>query len=501
VRRNRLNQLITAGAVDSFGLAFGWTVFVLHAVASQGLVAAGLYNAAMLIGVALSAPAAAWIAGKLNGKRLLQSTAVLEAGLRVGTFALLLADVQILLLAALVIATNVVAWIGFAAMRAEIAAVADGRQARALTRYAGGVAAVEAAGAAAGAVLVVVNGGSLRETSLVALLVIYGASLLPTFLIARGSRVAKTPRTPGPSQLHRNAPTLGGGFAVMLLASGPTFLSVALAAELYGQVWVAPAAVAFTVGALLAPLAATAFAPRSRASLPPPDGVDPQLVERTRAVAVLLGCSLPAAAAGVEAVSLCNSRGWRYDRIELDRVTWYVHAYLRDEPETPHRTRLDNATLWLRHELAGPSQDRSVVSLLCSPAVLWPVLGVGIVAGWALAPRHVVGLLVAQLLSGVFLTALEGLMDTRITGGTGKASTAGLGWAAATRALGSAVAVAAAPALIGLVGLTTTSVAAAAALSAIAACALVWTIWSAERPRLLPPPRRRTQAAGLQPSV
>ena len=49
-----------AGLVDSLCLSFAWTVLLLHIVSHFGLGAAGLVSAAMLVGVALSAP---WQAG------------------------------------------------------------------------------------------------------------------------------------------------------------------------------------------------------------------------------------------------------------------------------------------------------------------------------------------------------------------------------------------------------------------------------------------------------
>jgi hypothetical protein len=49
-------------------------------------------------------------------------TAATEAGLRVGTFALLLAGTPLPVVAAAVVASNVVAWTGYAGMRAEVAA-------------------------------------------------------------------------------------------------------------------------------------------------------------------------------------------------------------------------------------------------------------------------------------------------------------------------------------------------------------------------------------------
>jgi hypothetical protein len=87
----RLRRLIATALVDSFGLSLGWTVFSLHVVRGHGLAGLGLCNAAMLVGVALSAPVAARLSARLDGRALLRSTAATEAALRVGTFALLLA--------------------------------------------------------------------------------------------------------------------------------------------------------------------------------------------------------------------------------------------------------------------------------------------------------------------------------------------------------------------------------------------------------------------------
>jgi len=395
VTRGRLRKLIAAGLVDSFGLALGWTVFVLHAVATQGLVAVGIYNAAMLVGVGLSAPAAGWLAARLDGKLLLQSTAVVEATLRVATFALLLLDLPLVLVAGLVTLTNVTAWTGYAGMRAEVAAVAVGRRARALTWYVGGIAAVEAAGAATAAVLPVGDRGTVTGSLLLVVIGFYAACLLPTIVVARGSCVPRSRRLVDASRLLRRAPALGGGFVVMLLASGPTFLAVALAAELHGRLWVAPAAVAFTLGALLAPAVVGA-------------------VER-------------------------------------------------------HST---------------PS------------FVSWPLLGVGIVAGWAAAPWDPAGLLVAQLLSGVFMTALEGTIDARVADDAEDELTAGLGWAASTRALGSAAAVGAAPALIAIGGVGAVSALAGAVLATMALAGLMRAALVAELPRVSRPVRAEATGEG-----
>src|ERR687890_251361 len=52
-------QVAAAGLTDSFGMTLGWTVFSLLVLEREGLAGLGVVNAAMLIGVALSAPATA----------------------------------------------------------------------------------------------------------------------------------------------------------------------------------------------------------------------------------------------------------------------------------------------------------------------------------------------------------------------------------------------------------------------------------------------------------
>ena len=64
----------------------------------------------MLVGIALSAPVAGVVAARLDGRRLLRSTAVAEATLRGGVFAMLLLGLPLPVLALLVVVTNVVAW-------------------------------------------------------------------------------------------------------------------------------------------------------------------------------------------------------------------------------------------------------------------------------------------------------------------------------------------------------------------------------------------------------
>ncbi|MEV0134585.1 hypothetical protein AB0H83_39765 [Dactylosporangium sp. NPDC050688] len=395
-RAGRLRELMVSGLVDSFGLALGWTVFNLVAVERGGLALAGLFNAAMLVGVMLSAPVTGRLARHLPGRTLLLLAAGTEGLLRVATLAALLAGYDGRVIAAGIVLMHVAAYAGFAAMRAEVAAV-DARP-QAMTRYALSIAAVEAAGAGVAALL------PLHGRFLIAVFMVYALSLVPTVLTARRARVrdagtipgtgpvtgAGAPLTRAARRLARREharvrsarprlpwPVLAGGGTVTLLAAGPTLLSVALASELHGQQAVAGAAIAFSAGCLLSSSAVTAV-----------------------------------------------------DRLRLP------------------------------------------------PQVTWPMWGVGMLAGWLLAPAHLLGLFAAQLLSGLSMTAFEGGMDARIARDAPPGTvTTVLAWSASTRALGGAVAVRLLPALVAApaIGLTIglTSGVAAAALAAAALTALV----------------------------
>ncbi|MEV6931082.1 hypothetical protein AB0M46_42235, partial [Dactylosporangium sp. NPDC051485] len=400
-RAGRLRELLVSGLVDSFGLALGWTLFNLVATQRGGLAMAALCNAAMLLGVVLSAPVTGWLARHLHGRILLYLAGATEATLRVATLAALLAGVDGRLVAAGVTLMHVAAYAGFAAMRAEVAAV-DARP-RAMTRYALSIAAVEAAGASVAALL------PLHRVALAAVFVVYGLSLLPTILAARRSRVLSSPRNAPralpvdrrdgverPTRVERRraetaAKTAGLPFAVlaagsgvMLLAAGPTLLSVALATELHGRHAVAGAAAAFSAGCLLS--------------------------------------------------------SWAVDRAG-------------------------------RLRLPAP--------------VLWPLWGVGMLAGWLLAPAHVAGLFLAQFLSGLSMTAFEGGMDARLArrARPGTVTTV-LAWSASTRALGSAIAVRTLPALVAAPAVGTVAGIAAAALALVSLGALARTRLRAGRTEL-----------------
>jgi plastocyanin len=255
-RSARFAQLLAAGLTDSFGMTLGWTVFSLLVLEREGLAGLGVVNAAMLVGVALSAPATAWLAPRMEVAWLLRTTAAVEAALRVASFVLLLAGTPLPALAALVAVMYTAGLVAYAGMRAEVSAASrPGRAVPTMTLFVVAVMGVEAAGVATAALLPGDPPGS-GEGLLVAVVAVYGASQLPTWLVARGARVGRAPRRAARPGRGQAAPSLLAGGLIMLLGSGPALLAVGLAAELYGARWVAASALAFTAGTLLAPFAA-----------------------------------------------------------------------------------------------------------------------------------------------------------------------------------------------------------------------------------------------------
>ncbi|WP_250033049.1 hypothetical protein [Paractinoplanes maris] len=398
-RAGRLRELVLSGVVDSFGMALGWTFVVLIATARGGLAEAALYNAAMLVGVVLSAPVTGWLARHLDGRTLLRGAAAIEVVLRFGTLHGLIAGWPAWLIALLVGLQHVAAWAGFAGMRAEVSAV--DASPRSMTRYAVAIAGVEAAGTAIAALLPTGTLGYPTGWLLITVFAVYLGSLLPTVLVARRARITPNPSPssrphaspvlahtgalsagarattlPGPSPVlpspspafaaheargsvptrwrHRaSAPAspvswhlpqprmLIAGAGVMVLASGPTLLAIPVISQLHGNGWVALSAIAFCLGTLLA----------------------------TRAVASLSRLRLP--------------------------------AVLR-----------------------------------------WCLWGLGMLAGWILAPVYAPMVLVAQFAAGLSQTAFEGDMDARVAAEAKPESlTRDLAYSASVRAMGGALSV------------------------------------------------------------
>jgi plastocyanin len=254
-RPGRFARLLAAGLVDSFGMTLGWTVFSLLVLDTEGLAGLGVCNAAMLVGVALSAPATAWLAPRMEVAWLLRSMAATEAVLRVASFALLLAGTPLPLLAVVVAVMYAAGLAAYAGMRAEArAASRPGRAAATMTLFVVAVMGVEAAGVATAALLPGDPPGS-ADGLLAGVVAVYGCSQLPTLLVARGARVGRAPRRAAGRGRPQASPSLLAGALIMLLGSGPALLAVGLAAELHGPRWVAASALAFTAGTLLAPWA------------------------------------------------------------------------------------------------------------------------------------------------------------------------------------------------------------------------------------------------------
>jgi cupredoxin-like protein len=255
VRSARFAHLLTAGLVDSFGMTFGWTVFSLLVLDTGGLVAVGVCNAAMLVGVALSAPATAWLSGRLDTRRLLRVASGTEAVLRVASFLLLLSGASLAVLAAVIAVMYAAGLAAYAGMRAEVSAASrPGRHGATMTSFVVAIMAAEAAGVTCAALLPGQPPGTAGGM-LAAVVAGYGASQLPTWLVAGGARVGRTPRRAAGVPGGPASPTLLAGALIMLLGSGPALLAVGLAAELHGVRWVAGSALAFTAGTLLAPWA------------------------------------------------------------------------------------------------------------------------------------------------------------------------------------------------------------------------------------------------------
>jgi hypothetical protein len=254
-RSARLATLVTVGLIDSFGMTLGWTVFSLLVLRAHGLAGLGTCSAAMLVGVALSAPATAWLSPRMGAGALLRITSTVEGLLRVASFVLLLGGAPVAGLAAVVVVMFTAGLSGYAGMRAEVSAASrPDRAAATMTLFVVAILAVEAAGIASAALLPGEPPGTGGEL-LRGVVAFYGASSFPIWLVARGARVGRAPRRTARQRRALTSLPLAAGAVIMLLGSGPALLAVGLAAELYGSRWVAGSALAFTAGALLAPWA------------------------------------------------------------------------------------------------------------------------------------------------------------------------------------------------------------------------------------------------------
>lgn len=246
VRRLRLGHLITAGAIDSTGLALGWTVFLLIVTAERGLGPASVLTSATLVGMALSAPLSAWASWRMSPRRLLQVLAVGEGACRIGIFVLLSAESRTLVMAPVVVLMSALAWSAYAAMRAEVSRAEATSNGTSLTRYAVAIATSEAI-AAAGASLLIT-----RPSAQLMLVVsgVYGLSLAPQWWV--GSHAPRTRRQERGFALGLSTifPACAAGGGVFLVAGGPALMATALSYERYGPLGVVASAGSFAIGSL-----------------------------------------------------------------------------------------------------------------------------------------------------------------------------------------------------------------------------------------------------------
>jgi hypothetical protein len=244
----RLGPLLASGVIDSAGLAFGWTIILLEVTQRSGLGAAALQSAAMLTGIALSAPFSAWLSTRLSPRDLLRVLAVAEGACRLGVFALLWLEADARLMAPLVAGMNVLAWSAFAGMRAEVSrAEAAAGSARSLTWYAVAIASSEALAAGAAALLL----DSTPSTPVLAAVAVgYVLSLAPQWWVGTHADPVRHPQPAPKAQLRAVIEPAGLGAGVFLLAGAPALLATVLSYELYGSKGVVVSAVAFTVCSL-----------------------------------------------------------------------------------------------------------------------------------------------------------------------------------------------------------------------------------------------------------
>jgi MFS family permease len=97
---------------------------------------------------------------------------------------------------------------------------------------------------------------------------------------------------------------------------------------------------------------------------------------------------------------------------------------------------------------------------------VWVLCAFGMTVGWVWAAWSLALLLIAQALSGLFMTSLEGLLDTSAAARAGSAVTGALARTTAGRALGSAAATAVLPLLLASTGLSSTTACLALAILA-----------------------------------
>ncbi|MBM2621948.1 hypothetical protein JIG36_41250 [Actinoplanes sp. LDG1-06] len=421
-------------------MALGWTFVVLIATTRGGLAEAALYNAAMLIGVVLSAPVTGWLARRFDGRALLRGAAGIEVVLRFGTLHGLIAGWPSWLIATLVVLQHVAAWAGFAGMRAEVSAV--DASPRSMTRYAVAIAGVEAAGTALAALLPTGALGYPTGWLLTAVYIVYLGSLLPTFLVARRARIspASSP-TPATSTavLHTQpshpAPTAAA-------SSSP-------AANKAGSGLTVPTGVAASWS--IAPTSATAPEARTRWRHAAAPRSAPAHWRLPQPRLLLAGAGIMLLASGPTLLAVPVTAELHGDR-------WVAAAAIAFCIGTLLATRAVAA-----------------VGRLKLPAVLrWSLWGLGMLAGWILAPSYAAMVLLAQFAAGLSQTAFEGDMDARVAAQAKPESvTRDLAYSASVRALGGAISVRLLPMLV-----ATSAIGLAASAASLVLGVITLTLWA-----------------------
>ena len=249
----RLDQVLISGVIESTGLAFGWTIILLVVAERGGLGSASLMSAAMLSGIAVSAPLSAWLSARFAPRDLLRILAVAEGACRLAVFGLLWRHADTQLMALVVIGMTALAWSGFAAMRTEVSRVEVSEvehgidSGRYFTWFAVAMASSEVLAAGAAAFLL---DHSPSTVLLTAVTVVYVLSLAPQWWVGTYADPIRHPSVARLIDVRAVIAPAGLGAVVFLFAGAPALLATVLAYSLYGSTGVVVSAVAFTVGSL-----------------------------------------------------------------------------------------------------------------------------------------------------------------------------------------------------------------------------------------------------------
>jgi hypothetical protein len=225
----------------------------LITVERRGLPALGVLNGALLLGAVGSVPATALLAKRRVARELVRLTGIAEIPARGCVLVLLLADASLPLIALAVLAMGTMSWARYAGSRA-LAGSLSRSYAQTLTAYIALAGIAEAGGTAAAALLPGDPPGSGQAVVPVAIIYLLGP--LPLYVAAGAFPVNPTTGFP---MAERVWGVQGGAIiataAIMLVAAGPTWLAIGIAAQLYGPRWVTAVALAEVAGTMLAPWA------------------------------------------------------------------------------------------------------------------------------------------------------------------------------------------------------------------------------------------------------